>query len=254
MSQPPTLFPKSPLGSAQNSGNGSSAGGTATPAEQRPRLGVTPTPGGSASQPRLPKPVAPAPASPFRTTAPASPAQGTGLTGSAFRTPAGGRRCHQPNCACGNTPAPWTIRLWSDRIRAVWCGNSASSRANWSWAIRARPVRPGANSKASVGVCPAPAHSKPSACCGCPWCHTAPRKAHPRPAPCARRSRLLRLFARPRKRQTAPAQPRPSARICRYRTKNFCNCVISSISSAAFSLLKTESTLLRTGFQTASRN
>ena len=90
MSQPPTLFPKSPLGSAQNSGNGSSAGGAATPAEQRPRFGVTPTPGAAPAAPAA-KPVAPAPASPFRTTvpAPASPAQGTGLTGSAFRTPAG---------------------------------------------------------------------------------------------------------------------------------------------------------------------
>lgn len=92
MSQPPTLFPKSPLGSAQNSGNGSSAGGAAAPAEQRPRLGVTPTPGAAPAAPAA-KPVAPAPApaSPFRTTAPApaSPAQGAGLTGSAFRTSAG---------------------------------------------------------------------------------------------------------------------------------------------------------------------
>ena len=91
MSQPPTLFPKSPLGSAQNSGNGSSAGGAATPAEQRPRFGVTPTPGAAPAAPAA-KPVAPAPASPFRTTAPApapaSPAQGAGLAGSAFRTPA----------------------------------------------------------------------------------------------------------------------------------------------------------------------
>ncbi len=99
----------------------------------------------------------------------------------------GCRRCHQPNCACGNTPAPWTIRPWSDRIRAVWSDNSASSRANWSWAIRARPVRPGANSKASVGVCPAPARSKPRACCGRLWCHTvrAKRTRDQRHAPAA---------------------------------------------------------------------
>ncbi|MBD8894745.1 chemotaxis protein CheR [Desulfovibrio desulfuricans] len=91
MSQPPTLFPKSPLGSAQNSGNGSSAGSAATPVEQRPRLGVTPTPGAAPAAP-VAKPVAPAPASPFRTTAPApaSPTQGAGLTGSAFRTPPAG--------------------------------------------------------------------------------------------------------------------------------------------------------------------
>ena len=141
MSQPPTLFPKSPLGSAQNSGNGSSAGGATTPAEQRPRLGVTPTPGAAPAAPAA-KPVA---------------------------------------------PAPWTIRPWSDRIRAVWSDNSASSRANWSWAIRARPVRPGANSKASVGVCPAPARSKPRACCGRLWCHTvrAKRTRDQRHAPAA---------------------------------------------------------------------
>ena len=80
MSQPPTLFPKSPLGSAQNSGNGSSAGSAATPVEQRPRLGVTPTPGAAPAAP-VAKPVAPAPASPFRTTAPApaSPTQGAGM-------------------------------------------------------------------------------------------------------------------------------------------------------------------------------
>ena len=91
MSQPPTLFPKSPLGSAKNSGNGSSAGSAATPVEQRPRLGVTPTPGAAPAAP-VAKPVAPAPASPFRTTAPApaSPTQGAGLTGSAFRTPPAG--------------------------------------------------------------------------------------------------------------------------------------------------------------------
>lgn len=91
MSQPPTLFPKSPLGSAQNSGNGSSAGSAATPVEQRPRLGVTQTPGAAPAAP-VAKPVAPAPASPFRTTAPApaSPTQGAGLTGSAFRTPPAG--------------------------------------------------------------------------------------------------------------------------------------------------------------------
>jgi len=91
------------------------------------------------------------------------------------------RRCHQPRCACGNTPAPgtirtWTIRTWPSCKWSVWCGNAASSRANWPGAIRARPVWSWANSKASAGVCPASAHSKPSACYGRPWCRTARAK------------------------------------------------------------------------------
>lgn len=92
MSQPPTLFPKSPLGSAQNSGNAPSAGGAATTTEQRPRFGAAPTPGAAPAAPAA-KPFAPAPASPFKTaaTTPASPAQpiGGGLAGTALRTPAG---------------------------------------------------------------------------------------------------------------------------------------------------------------------
>lgn len=92
MSQPPTLFPKSPLGSAQNNGNAPSAGGAASSAEQRPRFGAASTPGAAPATPAA-KPFTPAPASPFKTaaTTPASPAQpvGGGLAGSAFRTPAG---------------------------------------------------------------------------------------------------------------------------------------------------------------------
>lgn len=102
------------------------------------------------------------------------------------------RRLHQPRCACGNAPAPWTIwnwsiRPWSGCKRSVWYVNSASSRANWPWAIRARPVRSRANSTAPVGVCPAPAHCKPRACCGRFWSHTAHanRTSNQRHAPAA---------------------------------------------------------------------
>ena len=65
MSQPPTLFPKSPLGATPNSGNAqTSAGAAANPAEQRPRFGST-VPGAAPTMPAA-KPATPTPASPFR--------------------------------------------------------------------------------------------------------------------------------------------------------------------------------------------
>lgn len=85
------------------------------------------------------------------------------------------------------------------------------------------------------------------------WQHPAPRRSPPQ-APCARRLRPLRLFVPQRKPQTPRALHRLFAKICRFLTKNFCNCATLSTSSAAFLLLKTESTLLKTGFPTALRN
>ena len=109
MSQPPTLFPKSPLGSGQNSGTASTGSATsATPADQRPRLGTPATPGTAPVPPRFgtpatpgtapavpPRPATPTPASPFKSAAPplGTPAQPAGAApaGSAFRptTPTG---------------------------------------------------------------------------------------------------------------------------------------------------------------------
>ena len=78
------------------------------------------------------------------------------------------RRRHQPSRACGGTSASRTIRTWTICKWSVWRDNSATFRAN-----RVRPVWSGANSTASVGICPAPAHSKPRAGYGRHWCHTA---------------------------------------------------------------------------------
>lgn len=91
MSQPPTLFPKSPLGSAPNSGNASTGTATsATPAEQRPRLGTPATPGAAQAAPA--RPATPAPASPFKSAVPplGTPAQPAGAApaGSPFRSTA----------------------------------------------------------------------------------------------------------------------------------------------------------------------
>ncbi|MTJ92835.1 MAG: chemotaxis protein CheR [Desulfovibrio sp.] len=105
MSQPPTLFPKSPLGSGQTSGTTST--GSATPstlAEQRPRLGTPATAGTAPAVP--PRPATPAPASPFKSAVPplGTPAQPAGAApaGSAFRptTPASGL-----GSGLGSTPA-----------------------------------------------------------------------------------------------------------------------------------------------------
>ena len=91
MSQPPTLFPKSPLGSGQTSGTASTGSATsATPADQRPRLGTPATPGTAPAVP--PRPATAAPASPFRSATPplGTPAQPAGAApaGSAFRSAA----------------------------------------------------------------------------------------------------------------------------------------------------------------------
>ena len=106
MSQPPTLFPKSPLGSGQNSGTAPSGSATsATPAEQRPRLGTPATPGTAQAVP--PRPATPAPASPFKSAAPplGTPASQAGAApaGSTFRptTPGSGLG----NTGLGGTPA-----------------------------------------------------------------------------------------------------------------------------------------------------
>jgi len=90
MSQPPTLFPKSPLGATPNSGNAqTSAGAAANPAEQRPRFGST-VPGAAPTMPAA-KPATPTPASPFRSAMPPLGAQaqpaGAQTAGSAFRSP-----------------------------------------------------------------------------------------------------------------------------------------------------------------------
>ena len=106
MSQPPTLFPKSPLGSGQNSGTAPSGSATAaTPSEQRPRLGTPTTPGTAQAVP--PRPVTPAPASPFKSAAPLlgtpAPQAGAAPAGSTFRatTPGSGLG----NTGLGGTPA-----------------------------------------------------------------------------------------------------------------------------------------------------
>lgn len=105
MSQPPTLFPKSPLGSGQTSGTASTGSATpSTPAEQRPRLGTPSTAGTAPAVP--PRPATPAPASPFKSAVPplGTPAQPAGAApaGSAFRstTPASGL-----GSGLGSTPA-----------------------------------------------------------------------------------------------------------------------------------------------------
>ncbi len=106
MSQPPTLFPKSPLGSGQNSGTAPSGSATsATPAEQRPRLGTPATPGTAQAVP--PRPATPAPASPFKSAAPPlgtpAPQAGAAPAGSTFRPTTPGSALG--NTGLGGTPA-----------------------------------------------------------------------------------------------------------------------------------------------------
>ena len=106
MSQPPTLFPKSPLGSGQNSGTAPSGSATAaTPSEQRPRLGTPATPGSAQAVP--PRPATPAPASPFKSAAPPlgtpAPQAGAAPAGSTFRPTTPGSALG--NTGLGGTPA-----------------------------------------------------------------------------------------------------------------------------------------------------